>query len=555
MKQTLRPYQEKAIKKIEKSLENGKKPIFQIATGGGKTTVAAEFLRRHLKDTRALVIAHTQEIIFQIYNRIKGQFDDNIDIGIVMGANDNASSQVVVATRQTLSKVRLDKVLQHGAIEYCIIDESHHALDKNTYGRIIKQLCEHNPNCKIFGMTATPFRSDGEALASIFDEICFKWDITDGIDSGYLVPPTHINVRTKVDASQVKTAQGDYKQDQLISVLNVANWDDICIEAFEKYCLKKKTLIYLPSIDMSRSLTKKLQDKGHAVAHVDGSTPDDIRSDTLSKLKSGQLIAVSNVLVFTEGLDLPEIDAILLGRPTRSKNLYTQVIGRGLRPVENKKDCIVVNLAVNDIKAVNQRSLGGKTIQCWQCNVDYYTSFEVCPFCGAEKYKPVLGIRPFGSVHKEKEIVTGVGLFEVEDSFLSKLFGAWYSDNDYITCSFAFEKGGAILIRLSDNGAEAYELNKSSKVPPVLIDSGLDIKALIKRLDRLIRKSGWTANALSNWRFKPPSESASKFLVSLGGTVLPEFTMGDVSQIITHLLSIKHFEAHRNNDIKKNSVL
>lgn len=313
----LRKYQEEAVNSVLKSWEADEKPLVVVATGGGKTKILTQVLIQ-VDHVRALVIAHTHEIISQISNELK----KNFSVGIVMGKHNDTTSPMIVASRQSLI-YRLSMILKHGAIDIVVIDEAHHAQKKNTYGYIIQRLRAKNKNLKIVGFTATPKREN----MSLFDKISFSWSIKNGINSGYLVPPILLKIH--------KTGKIDVGH---------------AITAFEKYIFPfgRKCIAFFPSVLLSKQFTKKMRRLSYKAAHLDANTSKNDRSSILSDYASGKIDILSNMAVLTEGFDSPETSAILIVRPTQSVRLLTQIIGRGLRKYSRKKNCIIITIEYDE---------------------------------------------------------------------------------------------------------------------------------------------------------------------------------------------------------------
>jgi len=311
----LRDYQREGIDAIKIAWDLKKKPMVVVATGGGKTTMIAQLLVETVpSNARALVVAHTEEIVSQIHKTIQKQYGDSV--GIVMGIQDDMHSQIIVATRQSLSTQRLSKL---GMFDVIVIDEAHHATPENTYGQIVEKILKKNQRTKLVGFTATPTGDE-----RLFDEIVFSWTISDGINSGYLVPSRHINV----------SAGGILDK----------NWMKLTVEAFKIHILpsNRPCLAFFPSVAMSRRFSQALKRHGISAAHIDGETPREERETILSEYKNGEIQIVCNMAVLTEGFDAPNTSAILMARPTRSQTLITQILGRGLRTAPGKRDCLIV---------------------------------------------------------------------------------------------------------------------------------------------------------------------------------------------------------------------
>lgn len=555
--QQLRDYQTAAINGIRTAWDEGNHaPLIAVATGGGKTTIIAELLRQTIAPAsqRALVVAHTEEIIHQIYERVANQFAGRLDdyyyadgnsvrgIGIVNGDNDLADARIVVATRQSLHDRRLARVLSYGAFDVLVIDEAHHAGPGTSYQDIIAQLCEANPRLKLAGVTATPARGDGHALESTFSSIVYQWRISDGIDAGYLVPVTRVKIKTAVSAEKVRTRRGDYTDGQLVNLLESANWLDLCVQAFAQQIAPsgRQTLAFLPSVEMSKAFAVRLRQDGINASHIDGETDKDRRRAILRDYKAGKLRVVSNMGVLTEGFDAPETAAIFLARPTKSQTLFTQIVGRGLRPFPGKTDCLLVDMTVEDMRALEVGTLLGKQRTCWNCQADYYFGFKVCPGCG-ELPQPGQTRSVKGSWTENFE---GCGLIANFDQLFDKAFAAWYRGQDgWLTCTVSYEDGTYLIVPpLKDEYYRLIHVPKDKTKPLQPLDRNDDLAALMLVADGIVREqAARTAYKPAAWRDKPATLAQVTLLDQLGVKHDPLLSRGMAQQMITHKLIVKRF--------------
>lgn len=481
--QQLRPYQEDSIRAIVLAWEQHETPLIVMATGLGKTTVIAELLVREFDPAtqRALVIAHTQELIYQPKERIEQQFGDRLlpyygpefkpGIGIVMAANDDVSARIIVATRQSLREARFKRVLEHGAIDLLIIDEAHHAAPGSQYVDIVELCREANPNVKVVGFTATPKRTDKHALKMVFSKLAYNYGIVPAIKDGWLSPATRIKVKTPVDLRQVEKSAGDYKVDKLIAVLDAANWVQLAVDAYKKHVLDtgRQCLAFFPGVLESVQFTAALQAEGIPAAHVDANTPKELRGQMLRDYKQNKLKVVSNMGVLTEGFDAAQTSAILMARPTKSETLFTQIVGRGLRIYPGKQDCLIVDLTFTDTNVLTIGTLLGELQTCHnpECLTEFYRGLKHCPQCGWVAKKPVVKLCPeceaelpqnakqctecgyvFLTMPRdpdEGKEEQGTGLVEEIGSLFGSMSAAWHSGQDgWLSCGVGDQ--GAFVI-------------------------------------------------------------------------------------------------------------
>lgn len=555
-----RTYQMDAIIAIEAAWARGIRALIAVATGGGKTTIIAEALKRNLdpRERRGIVIAHTEEIITQLSDRIANQYNGVLDshygaifakgIGVVMAEQNDYSARIVVATRQSLHSKRLAQILNSGRIDYVVIDEAHHAAPGNTYLDIVDEIRRHNPEVKILGVTATPKRSDELALGAAFDEIVYEWLIPEGIRAGYLVPATRIKVSTEVSLSAVANAHGDYNTSSLVNILETSNWDVLAYRAYKEYILNtgRLALAFFPSVAMSRQFVGLLQADGIKAAHIDGTTPKDERRKILGEYKAERLQIVSNMGVLTEGFDEPKTAAILMARPTRSPTLFTQIVGRGLRPYPGKADCLLIDLAVTDVRALERGDLIGRMVFCKGCGAEHFEGLRACPRC--DYVRPLKErVRDGAPVLPEEEeearkLSEGGRLVAHYETIFEKAFAAWYSGDDgFFSCTLSFEQGAYIIMPPVED--EYYRLvlvpkDRNKKI--VGLERNEDLSSLMLVADERVKAvGGSSAGKLAAWRDKPPSAAQIRILADLGLHVPEGMTMGMASQLITHYLNVR----------------
>lgn len=563
--QVLRPYQMDAVSAIQEAWEAKKRaPLIAVATGGGKTTIISQVLVESFDPTsqRALVIAHTQEIIGQLAERIKQQFGGKLDgvfnshhalfapgLGIVMAEQDDASARIVVATRQSLHAKRLAAILKFGKFDYLVIDESHHALGDNTYGDIVEACRRANKSLRVLGVTATPQRTDRKALKSIFSDIVYQWLIPDGIAGGYLTPVTRIKVATRVDLSRVKTQQGDYAQKQMVSALDMANWLELCVQSFMQHVAKtgRSCLAFMPSVEMSRQFAGAISSAGISAAHIDGETPRDQRVHILSEYAQGRIRVVSNFGVLTEGFDAPRTSVVFLGRPTRSMTLFTQIVGRGLRPYPGKLDCLLVDMTVVDTRALEVGDLLGRMRTCEACGTQFYDGFRHCPACGT-----VVVHKPVEEQEQDAIEVDGVDeryygsldeLTAIYEPLFAQAFGAWFWDaTGYMSCGLGFDAGTLVIVPpLVDESYMLLYVPKDRSKAIKTLSSSTDVRSLIDVANAYIRDTGAERNAdkEARWRSEPATSAQLGLLHTLNVPVAANISRGAASQTITHALTIK----------------
>lgn len=334
----LRPYQQAAASGAFDQWRDNTSTLIVIPTGGGKTIVFAEIIRRFLPQ-RTLVLAHREELIFQAREKIEN--GAGIDCQIEM-ADQTAftdlflRSPCVLATVQSLH-MRLQR-FDPMAFGLLVIDEVHHATAA-TYVKVIEHF-KKNPDLRILGVTATPDRADEEALGQLFDTVAFDYEILDAIHDGWLVPVDQQCVQVKsLDYSSIRTTAGDLNGGDLAAVMEAEeNLQGVVGSAIE-IIRKRQSILFASSVlHAERSCEIFNRHKPGMATFVSGKTEKDERRDKLRAFKAGETQILCNVGIATEGSDFPDVAVIIMARPTKSRSLYAQMAGRGLRPLSGLVD-------------------------------------------------------------------------------------------------------------------------------------------------------------------------------------------------------------------------
>jgi len=336
--QDLRPYQTEVIERCRAQFAAGKSRICLVApTGAGKTIVAAAVIAEALAaDKHVLLICHTREIVGQTSKKLR---DSRIAHGIVCAElTCGTYREVIVATVQTLHAraLRSQRMAMPDA-DLLIVDEAHH-IRAQTWTQIINAF----PGVPLLGLTATPCRGDGHGLGEIFDVLIECPQVPELIQGGFLVG-TKTYAPPPPDLRGVKIQAGDYVGRQLGERMNTdALVGDILTHWF-RHADGLKTIVFAVDVAHSRHITAEFIRAGVKAEHVDGETPKKTRDAILKRLAKGTTTVVSNCRVLTEGFDLPDIQCLVLARPTRQMGLYRQMIGRGLRTADGKQHLIVLD--------------------------------------------------------------------------------------------------------------------------------------------------------------------------------------------------------------------
>ena len=338
----LRPYQEECIQAVSDSFNNNQSCLVVMATGLGKTVTAAEILRQ--RGGRSLWVAHRSELVEQAEQTIgkltgiipqvemadrKAQF--------MLGGNGCVIGSVQTLNAKRNGQPRLNR-FDPMFYKTLITDEAHHAVAKS-WSNIAKHFCD-NPQLRHLGMTATPDRGDEAALGQIYDTCAYRYDIQDGVKDGWLVPILIQRIYLdEIDLSIIGKVAGDFNQGQLASTMERDKVVHGVAQALLSEAGDKRTLVFTSSVAHAHALADILnQSKPGMASAIDGKTPKDKRKFILDEYRAGNIQYLCNVGIATEGFDVPNIDCVAIARPTMSRALYAQMVGRGTRPLANTVD-------------------------------------------------------------------------------------------------------------------------------------------------------------------------------------------------------------------------
>lgn len=347
---TLRPYQRACIDAVVADWQAGvRDTLVVLPTGAGKTAVFLSLLAEQLAlrpAARALILANRQDLVQQTYERIQSYFPTLAPVtGIVMGAMDAVRSQVVIGSVQTLQQPqRLQSLLFYGPLDLLVVDETHLAPSADGWVDVIRTLRQRNPQLLHLGVTATPRSPDGR-LRTLYKHCSYAMGIDELIQLGALVPPQWLAVATGVDVSTVPIGRdGEYLATELASLVDAPGCLDLLVSAWQQYAPGRRTLIFTASVAGAHALARRFQVAGVQAIAADSATPRDARKLLLDRFRRGSYQVVTNHSLWCEGIDVPEIDCVVVGRPVRSDVRYQQMIGRGLRPTPGKTDCLIMDL-------------------------------------------------------------------------------------------------------------------------------------------------------------------------------------------------------------------
>lgn len=342
------PHQRRMLEALtlERERHDRHRNLVVAATGTGKTVVAALDYRRLREradgELSLLFVAHREEILRQSLATYRAVLRNGA-FGEIHGGGRIAEGQHVFAMVQSLSEERV-QALNPGVFDVVVVDEFHHAAAE-TYDRLLRHL---QPN-ELLGLTATPERLDGKDVTEWFDRrVAVELRLWEAIDQGFLVPFQYFGVADGTDLTSVTWRRGGYATEELS---NLYSNDDLrvakLLEAIQRVVHhpgSMRALGFCVSKEHARFLARRFTEAGLESLALTGDDKPDDRSKALDRLQTGKLRCIFSVEVLGEGVDVPDVDCLLLLRPTSSATLLTQQLGRGLRRAEGKSHLTVIDL-------------------------------------------------------------------------------------------------------------------------------------------------------------------------------------------------------------------
>ena len=334
----LRDYQQEAIDNLKKMRENGKTiALLYHATGVGKTITAATDAKA--VGGRTLFLVNALKLASQAKETFAKVWPE-ATLGEYTGSQKDMTQTVIFATIQSISK-DLEK-FSPTDFDYLIVDECHHAA-ANTYQKIFTYF---HPKF-ILGLTATPERSDGEDMLELFQNVAHKMDLKTAVERGVLVPIRCIRVKTNIDLTDVRINGIKYNSQDLESKLFIPERNQLIVDTYLKYVNGKKTVIFCASVDHAAEIAKLLRDNGVKAEAVSGRDCVEVREKILKDYETGSTNVLCACDLLNEGWDSPHTTVLFMARPTMSKTIYLQQLGRGTRRCPGKEDLLVVDFVDN----------------------------------------------------------------------------------------------------------------------------------------------------------------------------------------------------------------
>ena len=353
----MREYQEECIQSILSYLDKGHKRLgVSLATGSGKTVIFTHLIDRvpapTAKASQTLILAHRRELVEQAARHCALAYPHRcVDIEMGRLEASGAADITVASIQSIMSGDRLAK-FDPTRFKLVLVDEAHHIVSRQYLDLLVHFGLRHPADWAavhvpaLVGVSATFSRFDGRKLGAVIDHIVYHRDYVDMIEENWLTDILFTTVEMKTDLSAVGTAfNGDFQTGALSRAINTDQTNELVVKTWlAKAKDRSSTIVFCVDVSHVTNLTAKFREHGIAAEFVTGDTPSKVRSARVDAFRQGRFPVLLNCGVFTEGTDIPNIDCVLLARPTKSRNLLVQMIGRGMRLHAGKENCHILDM-------------------------------------------------------------------------------------------------------------------------------------------------------------------------------------------------------------------
>jgi superfamily II DNA or RNA helicase len=425
----LRPRQKLFVERSLAALDTYGNTLGVAPTATGKSlmlsAVAGEFLKE--PDARVCVLAHRDELTEQ--NRAKFlRVNPHVSTSIVDATVKSWDAQATFAMVPTLS--RKANLAEMPDLDLLVIDEAHHAV-ADSYRRIIDHVRERTPWVKIFGVTATPNRGDGQGLRAVFDNVADQIRMAELVKTGHLVTPRTfvINVGVQEALKKVRRVASDFDMNAVAEIMDKSPVTDAVISHWKEKAGERQTVAFCSTVEHAQNVAAAFRAHGIKATTVHGEMSDAERKSTLGGYAKGNIQVITNVAVLTEGWDHPPTSCVVLLRPSSYKSTMIQMVGRGLRTVNPeeypgvvKTDCIILDFGTSslihgsleqDVNLKGQSETEDTTQTCHNCSAVIPLSCTECPICG-EALIVDYGEEEGEGLDRQRALLSGFDMTEID---------------------------------------------------------------------------------------------------------------------------------------------
>ncbi|KAK8217203.1 putative ATP-dependent helicase IRC3 [Zalaria obscura] len=354
-------YQEDCIRAVLDHLKKGDKRLgISLATGSGKTVIFSHLIERvpppTPEATQTLILVHRRELVEQAARHCENLYPDKV-VEIEMGPKHASGyADITVASIQSIMSGERIHKFDPKRFKLLLVDEAHHIVAAR-YLDVLKYFNLDEDSHKsgqstgpaLVGVSATFSRHDGLRLGAAIDQIVYHKDYLEMIEGEFLSNASFTTVQSGADLSKVRTlGKGDFQTGDLSRAVNNEEINQVTVQSWmAKASGRNSTLVFCVDLAHVTSLTAMFRGYGVDARFITSETPMQTRTERLDDFKAGVYPVLVNCGIFTEGTDIPNIDCVLLARPTKSRNLLVQMIGRGLRLYPGKKDCHIIDMVAS----------------------------------------------------------------------------------------------------------------------------------------------------------------------------------------------------------------
>lgn len=515
----MRDYQNECVEAFDKAIESGRRNVLVVLpTGAGKTFLFSHIAKKLNLPT--LILAHRTELITQAADKLR-MIWPKVDIGVVKGERNETDHQVIVASTQTL--MREERRITLPQLGFIVYDEAHHAAS-NRNKEILSSI--RSPSTIVLGVTATPNRTDQRSLGAMFSDAygqgpIYERTILEMISEGYLSEIKGINGNLQVELTNVSMAAGDYQLASLSRVMNTPQVNKAMYEFWKFHAKERKTIVFATDIKHAKDLTDEFCKHGIRAQYITGQLSESKRDELLRDFSNNVIQVMINCNVLTEGFDEPSVDCILFARPTKSKGLFTQMLGRGLRLFPGKENCLVLD-SVRNTKKHNLINVS-----------------DLFPKSKPKPKKREEQLEEHNDKHQaEDEIYIGHAWFESQSAEVyTSRFNWKKTDNSGFSLPLI---GGEIRIEKKPQGWFPVMIDANGQ-QSLLYDQPLSIEFAMGVAEDKVRQMqlGGFAKKDAKWRSEAASRSQVDALRKWGIPVLEELTKDQADQILRDLIKEK----------------
>jgi superfamily II DNA or RNA helicase len=336
-----RQHQKEALDSLEQTRAAGKTiALLTHAQGAGKTVVAITDARG--LGGRTLFVAHRRELVTQAYDSLREHWPE-ATTGLFLGDVRDSAEHNISASIQSIAEHLGD--FRPGAFKYLILDEAHHAAAP-TYKRVLGYF---RPNF-VLGLTATPDRADGQSIFEIFRDCAHRLTLREAVERGELAPIRCFRALTNVDLSRVRFNQVQYNRKDIEETVIVPARDRLIIDTYLQYVPGRKAVAFCVNVRHGEALAELFRRAGVPARSVSGRMPLADREKYLAEFRQGALRVLCACDILNEGWDCQDMEVLLMARPTLSKVVYMQQLGRGTRKAPGKECLVVIDFVDNSLR-------------------------------------------------------------------------------------------------------------------------------------------------------------------------------------------------------------